>query len=643
MSSAGSTIDRALRGPARILAARFPDRRVLAPILADVVVFGLFLTAGALAVFFHKHAADFLNDDVSYFERARSLLRYGFDGFNGQLETTQPSGLPIVLASMCYAGGCSYAAILGAMVVFETLGFAATYLLFRRQIGRVVAAAICLALLASPVYFSLATQWVATTLPFFFTITSALLVSRKLEESTTTASRLGWGALLTVLATASLLIASAGFALLAAIVVKIAATYLSDKRLALVHMKTYAAVLLVGIAAQGLWMHRKPAPLEWPLPGYPHPYLQQLAVKSGPEPQLGYATWRDVAVRVKTNLQDETVLFVELFSSHWINRAWWSVVTTGPFFLILSGWAYSVWRAKGDCLQEWFFAGYQFIFLLWPWKMDVRYFLPVAPLACLYLWKGMQTVGILVKNRPRVLGIVWIPISTILAARSIIWLQNDRLVVHITESGLQQEVSFAAWLLSGIAAAWLVRKGSTWPAPLASLLQGHHQQIGPFHIDPRCGLKFACGLVIAGLAVAGFNNELEIGRQNRDLHSAVNRITPDVKAAMWIRAHTGTEAVIMARHVPITYYYADRKVVWFPPSSSAQLLMEGIQRHKIDYVVAVKRGISYFRPPDDVCVAELLAKYPSALRLIEQTPEFRIFQVIRSGSPESHLAANPNR
>ena len=643
MSSAGSPIDRAMRGPARIFSARFGGRSVLSPILVHVVVFGLFLTAGALAVFFHKHAADFLNDDVSYFERARSLLRYGFDGFNGRLETTQPPGLPIILASMCYVGGCSYAAILGAMAVFETLGFAAAYLLFQRQIGRVVAAAICLALLASPAYFSLATQWVATTFPFFFTITSALLVSRKLEESTTTASRLGWGVLLTIFATASLLIASAGFALFAAIVVKIAVTYLRDRRLALAHMKTFAAVLLVGIAAHGLWMHRKPAQAEWPLPGYPHPYLQQLAVKSGPEPQLGYATSRDVAVRIKTNLQDETVLFVELFSSHWINAAWWSVVTTGPFFLILLGWGYSVWRVKGDSLQEWFFAGYQFIYLLWPWKMDVRYFLPAAPFVCLYLWRGMQTLGLLVKRKPRLLGIVWIPISVILAARSIIWLQSDPLVIHMTESGLQQEVSFAAWLLSGIAAALLIMRGSSWPVPLASLLKGHHQQNGPLHFDPQRGLKFGCGLVIAGLVVAGFSNELEIGRQNRDLHSAVNRITPDVKAATWIRAHTGTEAVIMARQVPITYYYADRKIVWFPPSSDAQLVMEGIQRHKIDYVVAVKRGISYFRPPDDDCIAALLAKYPSALQLIEQTPEFRIFQVIRNRSPESHLAANTNR
>jgi hypothetical protein len=586
---------------------------------------------GVLAVFFHKNAADFLGEDVSYFERARSLLQYGFDGFNGRLETTQPPGLPIILAAMCYAGVCSYATILSAMAVFETLGFAVTYLLFRREIGRAPAAAICLLLFVSSTYFSMATQWVGTALPFFFAIMGALLAARKLEESTTTAARLGWGALLTVVATASLMIASAGIALLAAIVVKIAATYLRDRRLAFKYMKTYAAVLLVGIVAQGLWAHRKPAPLEWPLPGYPRPYLQQLFLKSGNEPELGYATWRDVGARIKTNLQDETAMFVGLFSSHWINVAWWSVVIAGPLFLILLGWGYSVWRARGDALQEWFFAGYQFIYVLWPWKMEVRFFLPAVPLACLYLWKGIQALGVLVKSRPVLLGIIWMPISVILAAKSIVWLWHDPLVVHITKSGLQQEVSLAAWLLSGIVAAWLVRRGSKWPAPLASLLERQRQKIAPFDIDPKRSLKFGCTLAIAGLAVAGLTNDLQIGRQNRDDNSAVNRVGPDVKAAMWIRLHTDSLDVITARHVPLVFHYSQRKVIWFAPIVRPQVMMEGFRRLGVRYVIVIDRDYSYYLPPDEVCFEMVQRAYPDAFHLVAQLGQARIYKVIPEG------------
>jgi hypothetical protein len=427
------------------------------------------------------------------------------------------------------------------------------------------------------------------------------------------------------------MIASAGIALLAAIVVKIAATYLRDRRLAFKYMKTYAAVLLVGIVAQGLWAHRKPAPLEWSLPGYPRPYLQQLFLKSGNEPELGYATWRDVGARIKTNLQDETAMFVGLFSSHWINVAWWSVVIAGPLFLILLGWGYSVWRARGDALQEWFFAGYQFIYVLWPWKMEVRFFLPAVPLACLYLWKGIQALGVLVKSRPVLLGIIWMPISVILAAKSIVWLWHDPLVVHITKSGLQQEVSLAAWLLSGIVAAWLVRRGSKWPAPLASLLERQRQKIAPFDIDPKRSLKFGCTLAIAGLAVAGLTNDLQIGRQNRDDNSAVNRVGPDVKAAMWIRLHTDSLDVITARHVPLVFHYSQRKVIWFAPIVRPQVMMEGFRRLGVRYVIVIDRDYSYYLPPDEVCFEMVQRAYPDAFHLVAQLGQARIYKVIPEG------------
>jgi hypothetical protein len=86
----------------------------------------------------------------------------------------------------------------------------------------------------------------------------------------------------------------------------------------------------------------------------------------------------------------------------------------------------------------------------------------------------------------------------------------------------------------------------------------------------------------------------------------------------------------MARHVPITFHHANRKVVWFPPSSNPQLLMEGIQKHKIEYVISVSREDSYYLPPDDDCLAALQAAYPAALQLVESGPDFRIFKTVTS-------------
>ena len=53
--------------------------------------------------------------------------------------------------------------------------------------------------------------------------------------------------------------------------------------------------------------------------------------------------------------------------------------------------------------------------------------------------------------------------------------------------------------------------------------------------------------------------------------------------------------------------------------------MEGIRRHKVDFVIVVRRQSSYYLPTDDDCFAPLLTAYPDAFRLVYQAPELRIF------------------
>ena len=96
----------------------------------------------------------------------------------------------------------------------------------------------------------------------------------------------------------------------------------------------------------------------------------------------------------------------------------------------------------------------------------------------------------------------------------------------------------------------------------------------------------------------------------------------------------------MARHVPITYYYADRKIVWFPPSSNAQLLINGIVKHKIDYVVSIDRDVSYYLPPDDECMAALLNRNGCRFQLVQTIGTAQIFRVNREdGQGTSSLLA----
>src|SRR5260370_22148543 len=200
--------------------------------LADIIVIALSVGFGALQFVRSERAGDFYYDDVFFAEGGRSLIEHGFYGINGYPETNQPPGLPWILGMLCAAGGCSHVIFLRLMVIFGTLGFLASYELLRRKAPRIVAAAICLLLVSSGTHFELVTRWVFPYSPYFFASISALLIARKLEEATNLRSRIGWGALLMVAVVASLMFASAGIALLGAIVASIAVVLLRDRRLA---------------------------------------------------------------------------------------------------------------------------------------------------------------------------------------------------------------------------------------------------------------------------------------------------------------------------------------------------------------------------------------------------------------------------
>ena len=131
---------------------------------------------------------------------------------------------------------------------------------------------------------------------------------------------------------------------------------------------------------------------------------------------------------------------------------------------------------------------------------------------------------------------------------------------------------------------------------------------------------------------AGLAADLEIGRTNLNFSANPNRIPADVQAGLWIHSHTDPNAVVMAVQVPTVYHYAERKVVWFPPSSNPQLLMEGIERHHVDYVIVAERISPFYLPADDDCFAPLQRAYPDAFRPVLQTKQFRIFQVVPKGT-----------
>lgn len=586
--------------------------------LVDLTVLGIIIGVGALQVLFADRAADFLHDDAFYIDAARSLIQHHFYGIDGHPETNMPPGVSGMLAAMCLIRACSHVAILRAMGLLQTFGFLASYAVLRRIAPRAVAAGICVLLASSPLFFAVATESVVSHPPYFFVTMGAIAVALHLESATDSRPQLASAFLLGILCIASVMMASAGIALAGALVARSA---LSRRQIGSTRLMLLVSAALLGIAAQAIWMHRKPAPVEWPIPGYPRPYLEQLLVKNGNDPDLGMATPRDVVVRVANNAFNHAALLSALLVHRPIRTDWVLPAVVGLVFLIVLGWISSLIRTGGE-VHDWYFAGYEVIYLLWPWALEARFFLPVAPLACLYVWRGMHAIGVFAKRNLSAVGTARLALFTILALGgwySVHWIGTDP-----NRSAIQELIISTFWTAATIASVPLLwRWGSSHFALGAS-----YRPVALLARSTVPAARFASGVFLVLSTVVGLRQQIRIGLANVDPNSGVNTPGPDAEAAVWIRAHTPASAVVMARQLPTAYHFAERSIVWFPPSSDPQILMAGIRRLKVDYIIVAHRKYSYYLPSDDDCFARLEAADPQAFQPEIANADFRIFRVL---------------
>jgi hypothetical protein len=257
----------------------------------------------------------------------------------------------------------------------------------------------------------------------------------------------------------------------------------------------------------------------------------------------------------------------------------------------------------------------------------------VSALACLYMWRGGRALISCAENSPRVLGIVWLPLAALLITGAGLWMYGYGIARNLYNSGIEDEVSLVVWLLSASLAAWMVWANHGWLTPPPIFWRRRSNQTGILQMSPQRIVKLFGMLAVPGLIVLGLTIQLASGRANLDLNSETNHPGPDVPAGEWARSHTDIQAVVMARLVPTVSHYSDRKVIWFPPSSDPQLLMEGIRKHKVNFVIVVRREYNYYLPSDDDSFALLLKTYPAGFRLVGQHPEFRVFQVVVDTAP----------
>jgi hypothetical protein len=251
--------------------------------------------------------------------------------------------------------------------------------------------------------------------------------------------------------------------------------------------------------------------------------------------------------------------------------------------------------------------------------------LPIAPLACLYLWRGGETLIFLAKKNPRLIGMAWLPMGIIFTIGAGLSIYDPSIGSESRYFELQNELSFVVWLLSAVLSAWMVWANTGWLKPASAVVLSWRRSMGAPRISRHRLLETLASGVVVCLIFFGLTMQLKEARANLDPNSVVNR-SAEADAGAWIRSNTDAATVVMARQVPSVHHFSQRKVVWFPPSSNPYLLMKGIVEHKVNLLVVVRES-SYYLPPDDVCFAALLATYPDSFHLIYKAQEFEIFDV----------------
>ncbi len=582
--------------------------------LWDLAAYTLLIMLGGITFFLSSRAPDFIGD-VYYFELAKSITEKTGYVFNFRPQTMVPPGFPAVLAILSMLVGSSYMVLIRSMAVFGTIGLIATYEVLRGRVGRSVAAAICVLLASSPEIFVFSTRFVFSDLPYLCTSTVLLWVLLYLDTPrirvSTRVALMAFGAALLMV---SVLMRSAGIALVTGMAAWIAVSLVWNRIEAGQRFWRLLPLIVIGLAVEVGWMQWAAAHqiTEWPVHGYQENYVAQLKVKNGNEPEQGMATWKDVIARPVRNADDRAAALVGLLTRKRGAPAWYSPGTLIPLLLLLVGLGASM--AGGGGLLEWYFISYEAMFLFWPWDFELRFLLPVVPLACMYMWKGALIAYGLVREKTRAASCSLLALAVAGAYSSMTWGWHTEHPSPALCAGIWGAVGFISLGLV-VGGPDLARRLSLWLArPLS---------VRAMRVSPAVA---GTAVLVVMLMVLGVAMEMKIGRKNIHFDITADENYQDIEAGEWIKGHSPPSAVVMARKEDMVFHYSGHKVIWFPPSTDPKLLMDGIRRYSIEYVV-VGEDDDYWRPTTAVCFRALSEAYPGEFQLVHHGPRNRIFQV----------------
>jgi hypothetical protein len=606
--------------------------------VADVTVYSFILLIGAFQFTHYPHSADFMNDP-SYPDMARSILERGSYEIRFLTETTFPPGFALILAAVGRFFGIRPATMFPVVAVSAAAALIASYELLRRIEGRNLAAATCVLLASSPALFGFNTTVIFPEVPYLMMSMFALLLALKIDHTDRGRAPIGWVLLLSVAIVVAVLIRSVGVALLAGLGTWIAMSLLIVPLIGWCRFRKFLIPLVLGLSAQvgwSIWAERHEV-LEWELPGYPHSYISQVRVKDGHYPELGLARLRDFPARAKRNTLSRAAGLSQFLIRRNISRFWSSPATFGIILLITVGLASSL--RKGGQLHDWYFLWYEIIFMFWPWDYRDRFLIPVVPLACLYLWRGAKALRNYSVRQPKVAGVGLVLFAGLLCISSAAFTfgiftfpSNPE---HIKGDHLQMIAATVIWgILAVIGFGMLqshardsLHEDSDWFAHLSRIVQS---------LSP-VALRITAISVLSLIVLSSTARVIAMGREN--LHPDMTKQSgyPMIVAANWIRSHEPSDRPIMAREPEFIFHFTGRRVVWFPPISNPEVLMEGIRRHHVAVIVVMHRLDNYWLPAEDACFQALQNSYPSAFDLVYWDLGTRVYEVAPPTDGQRHF------
>jgi len=532
-----------------------------------------------------------------------------------------PPGFPALLAVLILAVGHSYAILIRSMAIFTTAGLIIAYQFLKAEEGSKTAGVVCLLFASSPIWFEFSTRMLFSDMPFFFFSMLLLWTLHRLDSSVARGeTRALWLTLCALFLVAAILLRSTGIALASGIFGWLVISLFRDRPLAKRRLAIFLPLIVVGLSAEAAWLswsERHPVSL-WPVHGFQESYVAQLKLKSGNNPELGMATWRDVLKRPLENEDDMVTSIAGLLTHKQIAPAWYSPATVIPLALLLIGLAYSFCKTGGG-IAEWYFVSYQVLYLFWPWDFEWRFQLPIAPLAALYLWRGALRCWRWIERMPRAAGATGCIVAIYGVLSSSVW---GSPILHPRAS-----LCIGIWLLIGCLSVVILAGGPELMRRL-SVLSDRVVSVGRVRLS---GAEMVGAVAMISLLAAGIGMQVAAGLENL---RRVPEMDPNIEAAKWIRGHSGPGAVVMARWEALVYHYSGHKVIWFPASSDPELLMSGIRRHHVRLIVVSEdEDDTYWKPSDSYCFQVLAYAHPMLFQQVHKGAHERVYEFVDEIQP----------